>query len=276
MKKRSARFYKEKAARIRTKILSVSHGAQTPHIGSALSLVEILTVLYFGILNIKSATKAEFKKRDKLVLSKGHGGLALYAALFEYGLLPGKFLDEYTRNGTLLSTHTICKPSFGLEAATGSLGHGLSIAVGMALAAKQDGDARRVFAILSDGECDEGSTWEAILAAGQWHLDNLVVIVDYNKIQSFGRVKEVMDLEPFIKKWDSFRWSGREVDGHNMLALEAMLSRAPFKKGQPSVIIAHTVKGKGVSFMEDTIDWHYKNLTDELFNKATKEIQTSL
>lgn len=277
MKRRSSKFYKEKAAAIRKRILIVSHRAKTPHIGSCLSLVEILTVLYFGgILKFPAKRGTGFEKRDRLILSKGHGSLALYSALTEYGLLPLGFLDEYAKNGSLLPAHLTYKPSFGLEAATGSLGHGLPLAVGMALAAKHDKKSHRIFAILSDGECDEGSTWEAILAAAQWRLDNLAVIVDYNKIQSFGRVKDVMDLEPFAKKWESFRWSVKEADGHDTAALEKALSAIPFRKGHPSVLIAHTIKGKGVSFMEDTIDWHYKNPTDELLEQAIKEVNASL
>ena len=276
MKNKPLNFYKEKAAAIRKKILEVSHRAKTVHIGSCLSLVEILTVLYFGVMKIPSGGKKEFERRDRLILSKGHASLALYATLAERGILPARLLDRYTQNGTLLPAHLIYNPSLGLEAATGSLGHGLSIAVGMALSAKRDGKSHRIFAILSDGECDEGSTWEAIMAAPQWQLDNLIVIVDYNKIQSFGRVKEVMELEPFAEKWKSFRWAVREVDGHDMQNLERLLSGIPFQKNRPSVIIAHTVKGKGVSFMEDTLDWHYRNLTNELLRQAEQEIRASL
>lgn len=277
MKPKSSKFYKEKAATIRKKILTVSHRSKTPHIGSCLSLVELLTVLYFGgILKFQAKNGANFEKRDRLILSKGHGSLALYSALTEFGLLPSKFLDEYTKNGSLLPGHLNYKPIFGLEAATGSLGHGLPLAVGMALAAKYDKKPHRIFAILSDGECDEGSTWEAILAAAQWGLDNLIVVVDYNKIQSFGLVKDIMNLEPFVEKWRSFHWSVKEVDGHDSVELEKVLSNAPFCNGYPNVLIAHTIKGKGVSFMEDTIDWHYKNLTDDLLEQAIKEINASL
>ncbi|OGZ01650.1 MAG: transketolase [Candidatus Liptonbacteria bacterium RIFCSPLOWO2_01_FULL_53_13] len=272
MKNNSPRFYKEKAAAIRTSILKVSHRARTPHIGSALSIVEILTVLYFRILNVKSHRQSGFEMRDRLILSKGHAGLALYAALAERGILKRKFLDRFVQNGTMLPSHPSRNVPLGVEVTTGSLGHGLPMAVGLALAAKRDKKPYRVFVIISDGECDEGSTWEAIMAAGQWHLDNLTVIVDYNKIQSFGRVREVMDLEPLAAKWKSFRWSVKEADGHDMGALIKTLSKVPFRKNFPSVLIAHTVKGKGVSFMEDTIDWHYKNLTDVLLDQAIKEI----
>lgn len=274
---KAERLHKEKAAAIRKRILSVSHRAKTQHIGSCLSLVEILTALYFGgNLNLPHAEDRGFEERDRVILSKGHGALALYATLTEKGILPEHLLEEYGRNGALLSGHLVYQPAYGLEAATGSLGHGLAIAVGIALAAKRDNKSYRPFVILSDGECDEGSTWEAVLGAGHWKLDNLIAIVDYNKIQSFGRVSEVMDLEPFADKWRVFGWAVSEVDGHDIGAINAALSAFPLEKNRPSVLIAHTVKGKGVSFMEDTIDWHYENLTDELLAQAIKEVDRSL
>ena len=273
---RHKKKYRETAAAIRKNVLFVSHKAGTPHIGSSLSIVDILTVLYFGVLNVRAKGHAGFEKRDRLILSKGHAGLALYATLAERGLLPRKLLNDYSKNGTLLPAHPVYNLDFGIEATTGSLGHGLPMAVGTALAAKLNGDHYRTFAILSDGECDEGSTWEAVMAATQWRLDNLIVIVDYNKIQSFGRVDEVMDLEPFVDKWRSFRWAVKEVDGHDTTALEKLFARVPFEKGKPSVVVAHTTKGKGVSFMEDTVEWHYKNLTDNLLRQAIEEIQSSL
>lgn len=271
------RFYKEKAAAIRKRILSVSHRAKTPHIGSSLSLVEILTVLYFGgIASIPKHDDPIFDRRNRVILSKGHGCLALYATLAEKGILPESLLNEYGRNGALLGGHLVYKPTYGLEAETGSLGHGLPMALGTALAAKRDNKSYRVFVILSDGECDEGSTWEAALGAAHWQLDNVAAIVDYNKIQGFGRTNEVMNLEPLADKWKAFGWSVRDVDGHDIGAIEATISMFPFEKNRPSALIAHTVKGKGVSFMEDTVDWHYKSLTDELLEQAIKEVDASL
>ena len=163
----------------------------------------------------------------------------------------------------------------GVEASTGSLGHGLSMGCGMALAAKRDNKNYRAFVLMSDGELDEGSCWEPILFAPHHKLDNLVAIVDYNKIQSFGRTKEVLDLEPLAAKWNSFGWAVKEIDGHNVNEIEKALKAIPFRKQKPSCIIAHTVKGKGVSFIEDTLDSHYKNLTDEQLKQALKEVSTT-
>ncbi len=264
----------EKIARdLRCRVLSISHGAKTPHIGSNLSLIDVLTVLYHKILRIqKSNNRKTFFKRDRLILSKGHGSLALYCALESAKILPRKFLQNYIKDGTLLPGHTICKPTIGLEAATGSLGHGLAIGLGMALASMKGKNPYKVFVVLSDGECNEGSVWEAIMAAGHWKVENLVAIIDYNKIQSFGTTKRIMDIEPLKEKIESFNWGVKEVDGHDVCALAKTLSRIPFRKNCPSALIAHTVKGKGVSFMENTVDWHYKNLTDELLEKAIKEV----
>jgi len=275
MTEKSSELSIQKAAAIREKILLASHRAKTPHIGSCLSLVDMLAVLYFGVLRRPAVDSPDFARRDRLVLSKGHGGLALYATLVERGLLPAEYLENYAKDDTIFPAHPVRCVEFGIEATAGSLGHGFPMAVGMALSAQRAKQTQRVFAVISDGECDEGSTWEAVLAAAQWRLDNLVVLVDYNKIQSFGRVSEVMELEPFASKWESFRWAVKEVNGHDHAALADALSQVPFRAGQPSVLIAHTVKGKGVSFMENTVDWHYKNLTDELLAEALREIRTA-
>ena len=214
--------------------------------------------LYFKILRIDPA-KPDDPARDMLLLSKGHGCAALYATLAERGFADKKILEGFSVDGGSLWGHSTWKTMPGIEASTGSLGHGLPMGVGMALAAKADGASSRIFVILGDGECDEGSVWEAAMLAGHRHLDNLVAIVDYNKIQSLGSVKEVLDLEPFAAKWRAFGWAAREINGHSHEEIISALSSIPFEPAKPSVVIAHTVKGKGVSFMENQLAWHYKS-----------------
>jgi transketolase len=245
------------ARRIRVHVVRMTSRANSSHIGSSFSMSELLAVLYGGgVLRVDPA-RPGWPERDRFILSKGHGCAGLYAALAEAGFFPLQELDTFYLNGTRLAGHaTTTVP--GVELSTGSLGHGLPVGTGMALAAKRAGETHRVFVLLSDGECDEGSVWEAALFAPQHQLDNLVVIVDYNKIQSLGTVKDVLDLDPFADKWRSFRWAVREVDGHDVEAVSGALNAVPFETGRPSCIIAHTVKGKGVSFMEDKLLWHYR------------------
>jgi transketolase len=247
----------ELARRIRVHVVRMTSRANSSHIGSSFSMTELLAVLYGGgVLRVDPA-RPGWPQRDRFILSKGHGCAGLYAALSEAGFFPLEELDTFYLNGTRLAGHaTTTVP--GVELSTGSLGHGLPVGTGMALAAKRAGETHRVFVLLSDGECDEGSVWEAALFAPQHQLDNLVVIVDYNKIQSLGTVKEVMDLDPFADKWRAFRWNVREVDGHDVDAISKALNDVPFEPGRPSCIIAHTVKGKGVSYMEDKLLWHYR------------------
>jgi len=236
--------------------------SKSAHLGSALSMVDLLTVLYFHFLKVDPAHPS-WSERDRFILSKGHGGSGLYATLAERGFFPVDMLEEYGTNGGRFAVHPSSLMVPGVEASTGSLGHGLPIGLGMAIAAVREGKAHRIVVMLSDGECDEGSTWEAVLAAGAWGIENLVAIVDYNKIQSFGRTKEVMDLEPFAAKWEACRWGVTEVDGHDHAAIAAGLDRIPFSAGKPSVLIAHTVKGKGIAGLEDTVDSHYRTPTEK-------------
>jgi transketolase len=233
-------------------------------------MADILAVLYTRILRL-DPTRPDDPGRDRLILSKGHAAAILYAALAERGFFPVGQLDTYCMNGSSLTGH-ISHAVPGVEVSTGSLGHGLPIAVGMALATKADGKKSRVYCILSDGECDEGSNWEAILLAPHHKLDNLVAIIDYNKIQSFGRVSEVLELEPFAEKWRAFGWQTVELDGHDLNALEQTLAAVPSAPGRPTAIIAHTVKGKGVSFMEDKLEWHYKSPSDDQLGAALAEL----
>jgi transketolase len=220
-------------------------------------MADILAVLYGAVLRFDPA-RPDWPDRDRLVVSKGHAAAIVYAALAETGFLPIKELDTYSADGGRLAGH-VTKTAEGVELSTGSLGHGLPVAAGMALAALRAGAAWRGFCILSDGELDEGSNWEAVQFAQHFRLSNLVAIIDYNKIQSFGSVAEVSDLHPLAEKFRAFNWGVHELDGHDHPALEAALTAAPPLAGQPTVIIAHTVKGKGVSFMEGQLAWHYKN-----------------
>lgn len=245
------------ARKIRRRVLEMIYRAKSSHIGSGFSMVELLTVLYTKILRVDPA-RPDWEDRDRFILSKGHACAPLYAALAERGFFPASWLDDFYLDGTRLPGHATHSGVPGIEVSTGSLGHGLPIACGMAYTAKSDQKDYRVFALLSDGECDEGTTWEAAMFAGHHRLDNLCVIVDYNKIQSLGTVKEVLDLEPFAGKWKAFGWAVEEIDGHDVLQIERALTRLPMQAARPTCILAHTVKGKGVSFMENKLLWHYR------------------
>jgi transketolase len=263
---------RELAQRIRCHILRMVHKANASHVGSCFSMTDILAVLYGAVLRV-DPTNPESEDRDRFVLSKGHGGAAVYATLAERGFFPAEWLDSYCSNDSPLAGHITHHGVPGVEVSTGSLGHGLGIACGMALAGKRGARPYRVFAVLSDGECDEGSTWEAALFAPHHLLDNLVVIIDYNKIQSFGSVREVLDLEPFADKWQAFGWSVRAVDGHDHQQLLDTFSALPFQPGKPSLVLAHTVKGRGVSFMENQLAWHYKSPDAKQLASALAELE---
>ena len=237
-------------------------------------MADLLGALYGGVLNV-DPQRPDWPERDRFILSKGHACAALYAALAYRGFFPESWLETFYQDGGKLAGHATHTGVPGIEFSTGSLGHGLSVAAGMALAAKRDGARHRVFALLSDGECDEGSVWEPALFAPQHGLDNLTVIIDYNKIQSLGRVSEVLELEPFTAKWSAFRWEVREIDGHDMDQILATLRSLPAKPDVPTCVIAHTVKGKGVSFMEDKLLWHYRNPTAEDVERAVAELEAA-
>jgi len=257
------------SVRVRKNILKMHNRANSAHIGSSLSAVDILTALFFGCLKIKSAKDPD---RDRLILSKGHGASALYAVLAEKGYIPLKSLKEYCMNGGRLCGHADCTGGGGIEASTGSLGHGLPLGCGMAYAAKKDKKPYRVFVVMGDGECNEGSVWEAALFASHHKLDNLTVIVDRNGLQGMGRTEDVLRLEPFLSKWRSFGWHGTVINGHDHAEISKTAGKTPFKKACPSIIIANTVKGKGISFMEDRLEWHYKSPTNEQYEKAVAEL----
>ena len=244
--------------------------ASAAHIGSSLSIADILSVLYTQVLRVDPANP-DWPERDRLIVSKGHATSILYAVLAERGFFPLDWLTDYCKDQSKLLGH-VSHHVPGVEVSTGSLGHGLPIACGMALAAKRDSKSNRTFVILSDGELDEGSCWEAILFAGHNRLSNLTAIVDYNKIQSFGTVKDVLDLDPLAAKWDAFHWHTVEVDGHDISQLQKTLSSVPLDAEKPTAVIAHTIKGKGVSFMENRLEWHYKSPNPTQLELALNEL----
>jgi len=246
--------------------------AKSSHVGSVFSAIEILVTLYGRVLNVRP-DEPEWSERDRFVMSKGHACAGLYSVLALRGFFPLSRLQEFYVDGGSLYGHVTHKGVPGVEVSTGSLGHGLAIAVGLASGAQRLKKSWRVYALLSDGECDEGSTWEAALLAQAWKLDNLTAIIDYNKIQSLGRVEEVVPLEPFADKWESFGWSVTTVDGHDVDALSKALDSASSRAdGRPRCIIAHTVKGKGVSFMEDDLLWHYRIPQGDELARALAEL----
>ncbi|MDE2184672.1 MAG: transketolase [Alphaproteobacteria bacterium] len=260
------------ARAIRSDVLRMVHHAHASHVGSCLSVADILAVLYGGVLRVRP-DEPNWPDRDRLILSKGHAAAALYAVLAHRGFFPRELLARFCDNGSPLTGH-VSHAVAGVEVSTGSLGHGLSMGLGMALAARMDGTQARVFVVMSDGECDEGSTWEAALYAGHAGLHNLVALVDYNKIQSFGRVRDVLDLEPLLDKWRAFNWTAEELDGHDHRGLAAALTPIPATGGRPTILMCHTVKGKGVSFMEDRLEWHYRSPTAEQLEQALAEVNS--
>lgn len=260
--------------RIRTHAVKMTSRGRSSHVGSVLSMADILGVLYARILNVDPANPAH-AERDRVILSKGHGGAGIYAVLAERGFFDPQRLADHYQNGSIFSGHVSHKGVPGVDLSTGSLGHGLGIATGMALAARRGGENWRAFVIMSDGECDEGSVWEAALFAGHHRLSNLVAVIDYNKIQSLAPVAETVALEPFADKWRAFGWGVAEVDGHDHSALEQTLSAMPLDPDRPSVVIAHTVKGKGVSFMEHSVLWHYRTAQGDELADALAELAAS-
>lgn len=261
---------KDKALAVRRNILKMITYSKSSHIGSCLSIVEILTVLYFRILNVDPKNPGN-KERDRFILSKAHGSAALYAVLAEKGFFPKGHLDRFFIDGGLLPGHLDMESVPGVEISGGSLGHGLSIGVGMAVADRNDRKKSRIYVLLGDGECNEGAVWEAAMLASTLKLDNITAIIDYNKLQSFGRTNEVIDQKNMRQRWEAFGWQAYEVEGHDF----GELIKA-FDIGQtcPKVIIAHTVKGKGISFMENKLEWHYKSPNSTEYELALKELET--
>jgi len=262
----------ELAKRLRRHVVNMTNRGKSSHVGSSLSMADIIAVLYTDVLNVDPAAPDD-PGRDRFILSKGHAGACVYAVLAERGFFPKEVLETHCQDGSKLSGHVSHKGIPGVELSTGSLGHGLPVATGMAYAARLAGGKHRVVVVMSDGECDEGSNWEAILFAAHHGLSNLTAIVDYNKIQSLAPVSETLELEPFSDKWASFGWHVRTADGHDHADLKRAIG-SPHPE-RPLVVIANTVKGKGVSFMEDTVLWHYRTPQGDEFDAALEELDES-
>ena len=260
------------AYRIRLHGLEMTHLSHGSHIGAILSVADIAAVLYNDILNV-NPQNPKMPGRDRLIMSKGHAGAAIYAALAETGFFDVEELKTHYQNGSRLSGHVSHKGVPGVEFSTGSLGHGLPVAAGMAMADKLDSVSRHTYAILGDGECDEGAVWEAALIANHYQLENLIAVVDHNKMQSLDFCDNTIRLSPFGDKWKAFGWHVIEVNGHDHAELKAAFLKAQQNTGAPTVIIAHTVKGNGISFMENDILWHYRFPHDDEYEAALIEME---
>jgi len=268
---RSAPDLGDLARRIRREIVQMSHRARAPHLGSCLSCVDILVAAYWSGLSVDPDAPSD-DRRDRFILSKGHGAAALYATLAMRGFFPLDDLLTFNQSGSHLPEQPSPGGAPGIEAATGSLGHGLSIGLGMALAARIKRLDYRVMVVMSDGECNEGSVWEAAMFAAAQQLSNVVAIVDFNRWQATGRSEEIMALSPLAAKFEAFGWSAKEVDGHDIEALSETMQTLPADHGKPTALIAKTVKGKGISFMEDDNNWHYRIPNEEELRNALDEL----
>lgn len=255
---------------LRRMIIEISFKNKAHHIGSSLSCVDILTCLYFQIMNIDPNN---LENKDWFLLSKGHAALSQYVVLAKLGLFTEKELsDDFLSDGGRFGAHPESSNIPGIEISSGSLGHGLSITAGVALAAKKDRKTMKAYVLLGDGECNEGMIWEAAMFAGHHKLDNLVAIIDYNKLQGFGRVDEILNLEPLNDKFKSFGWGVKDIDGHNFIEIVETLQSTPLEKNKPSLIIANTIKGKGISFFENKLESHYAILNEKNYKIALKEL----
>lgn len=266
---------KSKAKEIRKLIFKTICNAGGGHLPACLSMADILTILYYEVLRL-DPKKPKSPDRDRFILSKGHGGVGLYAILADRGFFDAALLATHGQKHTMLGGHPDMLKVPGVEASTGALGHGICFGLGTALAAKKDAAAYRTFVLVGDGECQEGSVWEAALFAAQAKLDNLTVIVDNNNLQAMDKLDTIVGLEPFASKWRSFGWAVQEVDGHDFDALRAVFKKLPFEKGKPNCVIAHTVKGKGISFMENVPIWHYRQPKPDEMRKACEELGLEL
>jgi len=264
--------YKKIAAEIRKRILRMHAKSRNSHIGSAFSIVEILIMLYFRILKINPKEPKD-ANRDRFILSKGHAASAWYATLAKRGFFNEEILDKYCIDGGILSGHPDRFSMPGIEASTGSLGHGLPIGVGLAFAGKKDKKNYRVFVLMSDGECEEGSVWEAAISASRLKLDNLIGIIDANKLQAYEKTDNIQPISSLKGKFENFGWSVREVDGHNFEQLEKVFKNSPFKNEKPTMIIAHTIKGKGIPIMENKLEWHYKSPKENQLKSFIKMLE---
>lgn len=268
---------KKRASVLRQRIIETSHNAHVPHLGSCLSCVDILTALYFSVLRIDT-NKPRDENRDRFILSKGHGAPALFQVLAMRGFYPENRLETYGQDGSVFAEHPPAPRELpGIEAATGSLGHGLPLGLGMAMAGRMHKQDYNVYVLLGDGECNEGTIWEAAMFASAKKVNNLCVIIDFNKWQATDRSREVMALDPFVDKWRAFGWHAVEIDGHHIETLLDTFSQfASRKNNGPTAIIAHTVKGRGVSFMEDNNNWHYRIPSAEDLINAKAELMAEV
>lgn len=263
-------YYQNIACKIRKSILNLIYKTKSPHIGPSFSIVEILVALYCKQLNI-SPDNPFNHERDRLILSKGHACATLYAVLAEKGFITKDDLNTFAVNGGILEQHPNKDLKRGIEVSTGSLGHGLPIGTGVALSGKVDGKKYKVYVLLSDGELNEGSVWEAVMFAKHHRLNNLVALVDSNKIQALGNTKDIIDLEPLSEKWKGFGWHVQEIDGHDFKQIFTALDSLSIDK--PNVIVLHTIKGKGVSFMENQLLWHYRAPDENEYTIALGELK---
>jgi len=262
--------YKEKAKQIRAELLAMIYHAKTGHTGGALSSVDLLVSLYYDVLNVK-AEDPKWEDRDRFIMSKGHSVEGLLCVLADKGFFPKEELKTFSQYGSRLIGHPTNKVP-GTEICSGALGHGLSAGVGMALGAKRTGKTWKTYVLMGDGELAEGSIWEAAMAAAHYKLDNLVAIIDRNHLQISGNTEEVMALENLQEKWEAFGWEVRQCDGHDIDALIKNMKETPWKEGNPQLMIANTVKGKGVSFMENQQKWHHGVPNEEQYRTALQEL----
>lgn len=262
---------------VRKNIIKILHRSKASHVGSCFSIVDLLVVLYNRILNVNPINPQD-PKRDIFLLSKGHAAVALYCVLAENNFVNQKILDTYGQDESILAGHVVKNSIPGIEATAGSLGHALSMAAGMSLAAQRaDDDKRRFYCLMGDGECNEGSVWEAAMFASHFKLNNLIAIVDYNKQQGMGESCSVIDFGDMANRWRAFGWEVLEINGHDFEQVEnAFIKLKTSKELTPKLLLANTIKGKGVSFMEDKVDWHYKSPNQEQLEVALKEIESSL
>jgi transketolase len=263
---------KKRAREVRIEIIKMIYKAQSGHPGGSLSAADVMTVLYFDILNI-DPNRPQWERRDRFILSKGHACPVWYVCLAEKGFFPKQELSKLRVIGGILQGHPDMKKVPGLDMTTGSLGQGLSAGVGMALGAKTKGLKFKTYVILGDGEIDEGQIWEAAMSANKFKLNNLITILDYNNLQLDGQCSKVMPLEPLADKWRSFCWDVKEIDGHNMYEILDVFYKLKKYQEKPTIIIAHTIKGKGVSYMENQVDWHGKAPNEKQFKQALKELE---
>jgi transketolase len=263
------------ALKIRKKILEISLACNnSAHLGGGLSMVEIFATLYGSVMNF-DVTNPEWDNRDRFILSKGHGVLPFFAALYFTGFIDDKKMETFKKNESDLISHPVMNIELGIESSNGSLGHGLSMSVGIAIASKMKSRENKVFVVMGDGECNEGSVWEAAMSAAHFKLDNLVAVLDYNKLQSDGQSELVMDIGNLTQKWISFGWDVYTVDGHCISELFFALN-IEHKENKPKILIANTIKGKGISFMENNNAWHHNRLTQNYYDQAILELQEKI